>query len=123
MLALVAADVVVTLHMAFLAYLLLGGFLALRRFQLIWPHIGVLIWSVGVTVTGFTCPLTSLEKWLLEQGGATPYEGSFIQYYLHGTLFPGQYEIAVGLGAWAVALASYALALTQRRRPALVEPA
>jgi hypothetical protein len=119
----VAADVVVTLHMAFLTYLVLGGFLALRRFALIWPHIGVLIWSVGVTATGFTCPLTSLEKWLLERGGAPAYEGSFIEHYLHGTLFPGQYEVAVGLGAWAIALVSYAVVLMRRRRPALVEPA
>ena len=116
----VAADVVVTLHVAFLTYLVLGGFLALRRFAWIWPHVGVLVWSVGITVTGATCPLTSLEKWLLEQGGAPAYEGSFIEHYLHGTLFPGEYEVAVGLGAWAVALVSYAIALRGRRRPAVV---
>ena len=117
--AMAAAGLVVGVHLGFLAYLVFGGFLALRRFAWIWPHVGVLIWSVGITVTGATCPLTSLEKWLLVEGGAPAYEGSFIEHYLHGTLFPGRYEVAVGLGAWAIALVSYAVVLV-RRRPALV---
>ena len=119
-LALLAAAIVATGHMAFLVYLVLGGFLALHRFALIWPHVVLLIWSVTVTVSGLTCPLTILQKWLLEQGGTTPYAGSFIEQYLHGTLFPGRYEVAVGLAAWGVALVSYAVVLTRRRRPALV---
>ena len=118
-LALVAAAFVAAVHMAFLAYLVLGGFLALRRFALIWPHLGSTAWSVWITLTAGQCPLTILEKWLLAQGGRTPYEGSFIGHYLNGTLYPAQYEVVVWLASVAIALVSYAVVLTRRRTAAL----
>jgi hypothetical protein len=115
----VAADLVVVVHMGFLAYMVFGGFLALRRFALIWPHIGTILWSVYVILASYTCPLTRLEKWLLERGGTTPYDESFIGHYLSGTVYPEQYEIAVWLAMIGLALTSYALALTRRRRLAV----
>ena len=120
MLALLAAAVVATGHMVFLVYLVLGGFLALRRPALLWPHLASTAWSVYITLTAGQCPLTILEKWLLEQGGRTPYEGSFIAHYLSGTVYPAQYEIAVWLASVVVALASWAVVLRSRRRPAPV---
>lgn len=118
MAALVAAAVVAFLHMAFLVYMVVGGFLALYRFAWIWPSIGVTIYSVYVTLTDFTCPATTLEKWLLEEGGRTPYEGSFTAHYLRDTLYPAQYETAIWLTAMGVAVVSYALAVARRWRRA-----
>jgi hypothetical protein len=114
--ALVLADVVVALHLVFLAYMVLGGFLALRRFGLIWPHVAVIVYSFYVTLTSFTCPATTLEKWLLVKGGETPYEDSFIHEYLRGTLYPPAIETAVWLGCMTVAVASWVVVLTRRRR-------
>ena len=114
--ALVAAALVAIVHMAFLVYMAFGGFLALRRFAWIWPHIGSTIYSVYVTITDFRCPATALEKWLLELGGRTPYEGSFIAHYLRDVLYPAQYETAVWLAAMGVAVLSHVVALTRRRR-------
>jgi hypothetical protein len=114
--ALVLADVVAFLHMAFLVYMVVGGFLALYRFPLIWPSVGVTIYSFYVTLTDFTCPVTRLEKWLLEKAGRTPYEGSFTAHYLRDTLYPAQYETAIWLTAMGIAIASYVLAVTRRRR-------
>ncbi len=37
---------------------------------------------------GLTCPLTALEKWLLEVGGRVLYESSYISHYLHDVLCP-----------------------------------
>ena len=91
----VAAALVVVVHMGYLAYMVFGGFLALHRFAWLWPHIVSTVYSVYVTVTGFRCPLTALEKWLLERGGRTPYEGSFIAQYLRGTLYPAEFETAL----------------------------
>jgi hypothetical protein len=116
--ALVLAEAVVVLHLAFLAYMVFGGFLALRRFRLIWPHIATTVYSFYVTLTSFTCPATRLEKWLLEMGGETPYEGSFIARYVRGTLYPPEYETAIWMTAMAVAIASQAFVLTRRRRHA-----
>jgi hypothetical protein len=117
--ALVVAAAVAFLHMAFLVYMVAGGFLALYRFPLIWPSVGVTVYSFYVTLTDFTCPVTRLEKWLLETGGRTPYEGSFTAHYLRGTLYPARLETAIWLIAMGIAIASYALAVTRRRRNTL----
>jgi len=98
--ALVAAELVAILHMAYLVYMIFGGFLALHRFAWIWPHIVSTVYSIYVTTTSFTCPVTTLEKWLLVRGGETPYEGSFIAHYLRGVLYPPQYEKALWLTGW-----------------------
>jgi hypothetical protein len=118
-LALVAAAVVAAGHMAFLVYLVLGGFLALRRLAWLWPHLACTAWSVHITLTQGRCPLTTLEKWLLAQGGETPYQESYIAHYLSGTVYPAQYEIAVWLASVVIAVGSWTLVLT-RRRPAPV---
>jgi ribose/xylose/arabinose/galactoside ABC-type transport system permease subunit len=112
----VAAAVVVVVHMAFLAYIVFGGFLGLLRPVLLWPSIVATLYSAYVTLASYTCPLTRLEKWLLEAGGRVPYEESFIAHYLHGVLFPAQYERAVWMTAMAIALVSYVLVLTRPRR-------
>jgi hypothetical protein len=114
--ALVAADVVVAVHMFFLVYMVLGGFLGLRWFALVWPHVATIGYSFYVTLTSFTCPATRLEKWLLERGGETPYDGSFIQQYLRGVLYPPEYETAIWLGCMGIAIASQGYVLTRRRR-------
>ncbi len=113
--AVVAAVVVAVVHMGFLAYIVFGGFLALRRLAWLWPSIAATLYSAYVTLTGLRCPLTTLEKWLLETGGRVPYEGSYIGHYLHDVLYPAQYERAAWVAAMGVALLSYVLVLTRHR--------
>ncbi len=115
-LALVAAGTVVVVHLAFLAYVVFGGFLALRNMAWLWPSIATTVYAAYVTLAGFTCPLTTLEKWLLEVGGRVPYQGSFIAQYLHDVLYPAQYERVAWLIGTGIALTSYAIVLTRRRR-------
>jgi hypothetical protein len=114
--ALVAAAVVAVLHMVFLVYMTVGGFLALYRFAWIWPSVGVTVYSIYVTLTAFTCPATTLEKWLLEAGGRTPYEGSFIAHYLRGTLYAPEYETAIWVSAMALSVVSYVVAVRHHWR-------
>ncbi len=111
-----AAGLVVTVHMGYLIYMVFGGFLALRRVAWLWPHIMSTVYSIYVTVTDFRCPLTALEQWLLAQGGRVPYQGSFTAYYLRDALYPAQYETAVWLSGMGLALLSYVIVLTRRRR-------
>jgi hypothetical protein len=119
--ALVAAELVVAVHMAYLVYMVFGGFLALRWFGWIWPHMVSTAYSIYVTTTSFTCPVTTLEKWLLERGGRTPYDGSFIAEYVRGVLYPSQFETAVWLAGMALAVASYVIVLARRRRQLLAQ--
>lgn len=115
-LALVAATAVVLVHMAFLAYVVFGGFLGLRRLAWLWPSIATVLYAAFVTLASYTCPLTTLEKWLLEAGGRVPYEESFIAHYLHDVLYPAQYERAAWLITTGIALISYAVVLHRWRR-------
>jgi hypothetical protein len=117
-LALVASVVVVIVHMAFLAYIVFGGFLGLRKLAWLWPSIATTLYSAYVTLASYTCPLTTLEKWLLEVAGRKPYEGSFISQYLHDILYPAQYATAAWLTAMGIALVSYAVVLRRRLRSA-----
>lgn len=103
------------LHLAYLVYAAVGGFLALRRPALLWPHVASTGWCLTVTLTGVTCPLTALEKWLLTAAGRTPYTESFTAHYLRDVVYPAQYEVPVWLAGIACALASYVVVLTARR--------
>ncbi len=115
MTALWAAGAVVLVHLAYLVYAAVGGFLGLRRAIWLLPHLASTIWSVVVTVTQVRCPLTALEKSLLVLAGKTPYDGSFTEHYLRDVLYPGEYETAVWLAGIALALTSYVVVLSRRR--------
>ncbi|CAA9361059.1 MAG: hypothetical protein AVDCRST_MAG16-3058 [uncultured Frankineae bacterium] len=116
MAATLAAGVVVLLHLAFLVYAVLGGFLALRNRLWLWPHVATTMWCLTVTLTGVTCPLTRLEKWLITLGGQTPYEASFTAHYLRDVVYPTQYETAVWLAGIAFAVLSYVIVLRTPQR-------
>ena len=109
---------VAVVHLAVLGYLVFGGLLALRGLAWLWPSVAMTVWSAYVTLAERTCPLTALEKELLEASGRVPYEGSFIAHYLHGVLFPARYETVAWLVATGIALASYVAAF-RRHRPAV----
>jgi hypothetical protein len=82
------ADLVLLVHFAFVLFVILGGFLALRWHQLAYVHIPVAIYGIAIEVIGFVCPLTPLEIWLRRQGGGAGYEGGFIEHYITAALYP-----------------------------------
>ncbi len=84
----ILADVAVVLHLAFVAFVLVGGLLVLRRPQLAWVHLPAAAWGAWVEFAGSVCPLTPLENWLREQGGRVAYSSSFIEHYLLPILYP-----------------------------------
>ena len=49
------ADVLVVLHLLFVAFVGLGGFLVLRRPWVGWIHLPAAVWGVGIEVTGRIC--------------------------------------------------------------------
>jgi len=120
--ALWGAEVVVVVHLAYLVYAAVGGFLALRWRAWLWPHLVSTAWSVVVTVTVARCPLTALEKWLLARAGEPVYDDSFTAYYLRDVLYPAPWETAVWLAMMALAATSYVLVARSWRRPDAVGP-
>jgi hypothetical protein len=116
------ADLITVLHFAFVAYVLLGGFLVLRWRRSIWIHGPAVLWGAVVEWAGWVCPLTPLENWLRLKGGVRGYEGGFVEHYVVPVLYPGALTpaIQVMLGGLVIVvnLLVYGCALRVRRRRA-----
>ena len=98
----VLADVTVVVHLAFVAYVVVGGFIAWRWPWTIWLHIVAFGWGFSTVIFGFECPLTYLENWSRHQAGIAGLPPSgFIDHYLTGVIYP---ESALGLVRLLVAL-------------------
>ena len=91
------ADVVLSLHVSFVAFvvvgllvIMVGGF---RQWQWIRNSWFRMIHLIGISIVmvqswlGAICPLTSLEMSLREQAGQAHYDGSFIQYWFQRLLY------------------------------------
>lgn len=50
-------------HFAFMGYLVVGGFLALRWRRTFWLHVPTAVWGVAIITGHLDCPLTWLERW------------------------------------------------------------
>lgn len=88
MLASFLADVVVVVHLAFVLFVVAGGWLAWRRPACAALHLPAVAWGVLVEVQSWLCPLTHLENALRRQAGAAGYEGGFVAHYLLPVLYP-----------------------------------
>lgn len=91
------ADAVLVMHVAFVAFVVLGLCLVIvggvrgwrwvrnRRFRLL--HLA----AIGVVVLqswlGMVCPLTDVEMTLRRRAGEVTYAGSFIEHWLHELLY------------------------------------
>ncbi|MGW4463420.1 DUF2784 domain-containing protein [Micromonospora sp. NPDC004704] len=82
--------VILVVHFGFLAYLLLGGFVAWHWRWTIWPHLAAAVWGVTVVAGKLVCPLTYAEHWSRRragESGAATTQG-FIDRYVEGVIFP-----------------------------------
>ncbi len=129
---LVLADLILILHVAFVAFVIVGLLLVWigwwRRWDFVrrpWfriTHLAAIGVVVAESVLGFVCPLTTWEdKLRLLAGGEERYAGSFIQHWLHRLLFydvePRVFTVIYIVFFLAVAL-SFWLVPPRRTRPA-----
>ncbi len=115
------ATLVVVVHALFVAFVLLGGLLVLRRPRLAWLHLPAAGWGVLIEFAGWVCPLTPLEIALRRRAGQAGYEGGFIEHYVTALLYPEGlsrgHQVALGALALAVNLLVYWRLAARRRRP------
>jgi hypothetical protein len=83
-----AAEAVLLLHLAFIAFALLGAAFAARRRWVIVVHLPAAAWGFFVELTGRICPLTYAENFLRIKAGQSGYAESFIEHYLLAVLYP-----------------------------------
>ncbi len=97
-LCLAAADLVVVVHAAFVAFVVVGlvfiwvgrfrswGFV--RNFWFRLAHLSAIGVVAAESLSDFVCPLTTWENRLrLLAGGEQRYQGSFIQHWVHRLIF------------------------------------
>jgi hypothetical protein len=84
----VLATLVVFVHLAFVAFVVAGGVLALRWPRVAWVHLPAALWGALIALAGWLCPLTPLENWLRVRGGARAYNTGFLEHYLLPILYP-----------------------------------
>ena len=116
----VLAEATAGVHFLFIAYLVVGGFVAWRWRWSIWTHIAAVAWGFSTVLVGIDCPLTHLETWARIQGGeaALP-SGGFIDNYITGVLYPSSaLDLVRVLVAVLVTISWVGFALLHLRRRA-----
>jgi hypothetical protein len=115
-----AADVVVALHFAFVAFATLGGLLVARWPRIAWLHLPAAAWGVYIELSGAICPLTPLENRLRAAGGMPTYEGGFIDRYVMPILYPvgltRDTQLWLGVALVGINVAAYLFAWRRRGR-------
>ena len=115
----VLATLVVAAHIAFVAFVAIGGLFVLRWRKLLYLHLAAIGWAVYVEWSGAICPLTPLENTLRAAAGLEAYAGDFVAEYVFPVLYPDGLtrggQLAIGAAVLAVNGCIYAMLLRRRR--------
>ncbi|GAA1854703.1 DUF2784 domain-containing protein [Asanoa iriomotensis] len=111
------ATAFLVLHFAFMAYVLLGGFLAWKWPKALWFHLPAIGWGIALIAFGLNCPLTYAENWARTNAGEAKTRG-FIDTYIEGVLYPERYVHVAQAVLALIVLVSYVgiFVLWRRRR-------
>jgi hypothetical protein len=115
-----AADLVASLHFAFVVFVVSGGLLVLRWPRLAWLHLPAVAWGASIELLGWICPLTPLENRLRHEAGLAGYEGGFVEHYLVPLLYPASLsrsvQVILGLSVLLINAVLYGSILRRRFR-------
>lgn len=105
----VVASLALVAHMVFVAFTIIGGFLAWFLPWVLLPHVASAIWGFRMARTKEgRCPLSRAENWGREGSGRESlHERGFIAHYFEGRVYPVSWSrrvpVIVGtliLGSW-----------------------
>jgi hypothetical protein len=112
----VLAEATMVVHFLFIAFVVLGGFLAWRWPRVLWLHLAAAVWGLCIVVFALNCPLTYVEDWARERAGQSGLARGFIDTYLTGVMYPERYLNEVRLLIAVVVVVSYAGVVIRWRR-------
>ena len=120
MLARLAADALVLVHLAFIVFAMIGGLFVAWRARIAWLHLPTAAWAAAIEFSGTICPLTPLENSLRVRGGEAGYSGGFIDHYITALIYPDGLtrttQIAIGSGVLIMNVVLYALVIRRQRK-------
>ena len=116
----------VGIHYAYMAYMIVGGFIAWRWPKTIVVHVLAVVWAVLIVTTKIPCPITALQNNFRERAGDGPLSDSFINVYIRGTFYPESQQtlsrVAVGVVILASWVGYYYLRRNHRIRTVAAQP-
>ena len=95
---------ILSLHAAYIAWVIFGAFFTTGRPRLATLHVATLVYGMVIEIFGFWCPLTALENWLEVHGGAAAYRGPFLLHSLDAVVYPDISPNLLIAGAVAVCI-------------------
>jgi uncharacterized protein DUF2784 len=105
------ANAVVVIHGLFIAFVLLGAFLAWRWRWVAVVHLPCAVWGVLIEYRHWVCPLTPLENHLRARAGEQGYHGGFVEHYVLPVIYPSgltpQVQVVLGTIVLVVNLCAY----------------
>jgi hypothetical protein len=114
-----AAELVILVHFAFVAFVVLGALLVVHRPWVAFVHVPAVLWGAATELFGIVCPLTPLEQRLWRLAGKTGYAGDFLDHYLTSILYPTgltrTVQLVLGSALLALNLGLYGWAWSRRR--------
>lgn len=117
----ILADLVVGVHALFVAFVMVGGLLALRWAWVAALHLPAAIWGALIELQGWICPLTPLENSFRTAAGEAGYQSGFIEHYLLPVLYPAGLTRGVQLALASLVIVVnvlvYGVVIARRRRP------
>jgi len=95
-----AADVTLSVHLAFIVFVVFGGLLTLYFRHTPFIHIPAAAWGAFAELSGRVCPLTTLENVFRREAGQLGYSESFVEHYILPIVYPAglSREIQLWLG-------------------------
>ena len=82
------ADLILAIHLGFIAFVLLGGLLVLRYRWIAYLHIPAALWGAFVEISGRICVLTTWENSFRRSAGESGYAEGFVENYLVPIIYP-----------------------------------
>ena len=83
-----AADAVLLLHLGFILFVALGALPALRWRRLVFVHLPVLAYGLGIELIGWMCPLTPLEATLHDRALAAGVGPNGFSRFIEALIYP-----------------------------------
>lgn len=115
-----AADALVALHFAFIAFVIAGGLLTLKHRGWAIVHLPAVAWAAWTEFTATVCPLTPWENRFRAEAGDAGYTETFIEHYIAPLIYPQgltpDAQVVLGIGVVALNAAIYGLAWRKSRR-------
>ncbi len=118
MVHMILADTILILHLIFIVFVIVGGFMVVRWHKLIWLHIPIMLWGVIVEWGNFICPLTPLENYFRNLAGMSTYNHGFIEEYIYPLIYlenlTRALQIKIGILVIIINIIAYTIVVSKR---------